>query len=127
MKRGLLIGFLLLSKVAFSQTQLEMNQQAHADYLKADKALNTVYRKILSLYKADTVFIANLKESQRIWITFRDAEIKMKYPHREPGYYGSVQPLCWSGYLEQLTHERTEWLKGAEEGDVCAGSVMIKE
>lgn len=123
--------FLLISKAALSQTQLEMNQQAHAAYQQADKELNTVYRKILSLYKEDTVFIAKLKESQRIWVKFRDAEVKMKYPDREAGFYGSVHPLCWSNYLEQLTYQRTEklkeWLKGAEEGDVCAGSAMIKE
>ncbi len=131
MKRGLLLVFLLISKAALSQTQLEMNQQAHAAYQQADKELNTVYRKILSLYKEDTVFIAKLKESQRIWVKFRDAEVKMKYPDREAGFYGSVHPLCWSNYLEQLTYQRTEklkeWLKGAEEGDVCAGSAMIKE
>jgi uncharacterized protein YecT (DUF1311 family) len=131
MKRGLFIVFLLIGKAALSQTQLEMNQQAHAAYQQADKELNTVYRKILSLYKADTVFIANLKESQRIWIKFRDAEVKMKYPDREAGFYGSVQPLCWSNYLKQLTHQRTErlreWLKGAEEGDVYAGSALMKE
>jgi len=130
MKRALFIVFLLIGKAALSQTQFEMNQQAHAAYQKADKELNTVYRKILLLYKADTVFIANLKESQRLWIKFRDAEVKMKYPAREAGFYGSVHPLCWSNYLEQLTYQRTEklreWLKGDEEGDVCAGSAVIK-
>lgn len=123
--------FLLIGKAALSQTQQEMNQQAHAAYQQADKKLNTVYRKILSLYKADAVFIANLKESQRIWIKFRDAEMKMKYPDREPGFYGSIHPLCWSNYLEQLTEQRTEklreWLTGAEEGDVCAGSAVVKD
>lgn len=131
MKRGLFIVFLFIAQAALSQTQLEMNQQAHAAYQQADKKLNTVYRKIVSLYKADAVFIANLKESQRIWIKFRDAEVKMKYPDREAGFYGSIHPLCWSNYLEHLTHQRTEklreWLEAAEEGDECAGSAILKE
>jgi uncharacterized protein YecT (DUF1311 family) len=66
----------------------------------------------------------------RLWIQFRDAEMKMKYPEREDGYYGSVYPMCWSMYLTQLTTERIttlkQWLDGTEEGDVCAGSVRIK-
>ena len=47
---------------------------------------------------------------------WRDAEMRDIFPDREPGYYGSVLPMCWSGRLEQLTRERTKqlqvWLDG---------------
>jgi uncharacterized protein YecT (DUF1311 family) len=126
----------LLSLLCFAfsaitaQTQLEMNQEAAASYQKSDAELNKVYQQIILEYKADTAFIKNLRKSQRIWVTFRDAELKMKYPNREPNYYGSIHPLCVSQYLEQLTKERIkklkEWLIGAKEGDICSGTVNVK-
>ena len=92
----------------YSQTQLEMNESAHKDFLKADKELNHVYQQILKDYKDDAVFIKSLKASQRIWIQSRDAELKMMYPNREPGYYGSIHAMCWSIYKTELTNERTK-------------------
>jgi hypothetical protein len=100
---------------------------SYDSYKKTDKKLNEVYQAILKAYKSDTEFIKNLRASQRIWITFRDAEVKVKYPDREDGYYGSIHPLCVSLYLEDLTQDRIStlnlWLKGSEEGDGCSGSI----
>jgi uncharacterized protein YecT (DUF1311 family) len=118
---------LTLSNRTFGQTQLEMNQEENNKYLKADKELNIVYNKILKEYNTDIEFIKNFKNAQRMWIQFRDAEMKSKYPDREQGYYGSIHPMCWSKYLTELTEERTKklkiWLTGIEEGDACSGSV----
>jgi hypothetical protein len=56
--------------------------------------------------------------------------MKVKFPDREAGSYGSVHPMCWSLYKEELTRERLNvlktWLDGTEEGDVCSGTVKIK-
>ena len=108
-----------------------MNTQAFNNYKKADTKLNQVYSQILKEYKSDVVFITNLKNSQRLWIQFRDAEMKAKYPQREDGYYGSIFPLCWNLYLKELTEERIKklniWLVGISEGDACNGSVKMKE
>lgn len=123
----ILIG---LSTVVKAQTQAEMNAEANANYKAADTELNNLYQQILKEYKTDTEFIKNLKASQRIWITFRDAELKTKYPNRPDGEYGSIHPMCVANYLEQLTLERiatlSVWIDGIEEGDACAGSVKIK-
>ena len=125
----LFISFTFLG--SFSQTQMDMNNDAAASYQKADAELNRIYKAILSEYKSDTLFIKNLKASQRIWITFRDAELKVKFPETAPGYYGSVYPMCYSAYMEKLTRERIntlkQWTEGIEEGDVCTGSVKVKE
>ena len=67
----------------FGQTQAEMNKTEHDKYLKENKRLNNIYQTILKEYKEDTTFIKNFKASQKIWIQFRDAEIKMKYPDRK--------------------------------------------
>jgi uncharacterized protein YecT (DUF1311 family) len=124
------IVFLSASLFGFSQTQLEMNQEEAKKFREADKKLNNIYQQILKEYKSDTAFTKNLKASQKIWIQLRDAEMKMKYPDR-PHPYGSVQPMCWAIYKTQLTEERIKtlqvWLDGVEEGDVCSGSVKMKE
>ena len=124
------VFFSLLLSVSFGQSQGKMTKDAGDDYQKADKELNATYQKILKEYDEDQEFIKNLKVSQKLWIQFRDAEMKVKYPDREQGYYGSVQPMCWTMYLKELTIERTKklkiWLTGIEEGDVCKGSVKSK-
>jgi len=117
----------MICATAFCQTQFEMNKESGDSFEKADKELNEIYKKILFEYKSDTLFIKNLKSSQRIWITFRDAELKMKFPEREPGWYGSMHPMCVSGYLEKLTRARiktlSQWLGSIEEGEGCGGSI----
>ncbi|WP_366183089.1 lysozyme inhibitor LprI family protein [Flavobacterium ovatum] len=121
---------LMISVLGFSQTQLDLNSEAIKDYNTSDKKLNQVYQQILREYKSDLVFIANFKKAQRLWVQFRDAEMNAKFPDREVGYYGSVQPMCWNHYLEILTNERITklktWIIGIEEGDVCTGTVKVK-
>ena len=62
---------------------------------------------------------------------FRDAELLMKYPEREYGYYGSMHSMCISDYLEKLTKERVTtlkvWIVGVAEGDPCSGTIKTKE
>lgn len=126
----LLFVLCFVSMSAFSQTQAQINADAQEAYKKADKELNEVYKKILTDYQSDTLFIKNFKKSQRIWVSFRDAELKVKYPETEPGFYGSSFSMCVANYLETLTLDRIKtlkkWLEGSEEGDVCSGSIKTK-
>ena len=121
---SVMIIFTTLLNTVFAQN--DSNQ-----YAKAEKEINAVYQKILREYSADKEFIKNLKASQRLWIQFRGAEIKARYPNQTPGYYGSVYPTCVSDLKTQLTNERIKtlqvWLTGIQEGDVCAGSIRIKK
>ena len=122
---------LTLSLNCISQTQAEMNLNANNGYKRADKELNTVYKKILTEYKTDSLFIDRLKNSQRIWTSYRDAELEMKFPAENKQFdYGSVYPMCVSHYLKKLTEERIEnlrvWVNGIEEGEICSGSVKTK-
>ncbi|WP_106794869.1 lysozyme inhibitor LprI family protein [Aquimarina sp. Aq78] len=131
MNRLFLILFLTFKLTCFSQTQSEMNKDANNEYQKADTELNEVYQNILTEYKSDTIFIDRLKKTQRIWISYRDAELEMKFPAKnKQTEYGSVYPMCVSYFLKELTEERIEklkiWLIGIEEGDVCSGSVKMK-
>ena len=131
MNRIIIILFLTFNLSCFSQSQSEMNKEANTEYKKADIELNNVYQKILTEYKSDSIFIDRFKKTQRIWISYRDAELEMKFPAKNKrGQYGSVYPMCFSYFLKELTEERTEklkvWLIGIEEGDVCTGSVKMK-
>ena len=125
-----ILFFLCFVLNELGQTQLEMNEAAQAKFNQADKQLNIVYKKVLTSYSRDSNFIAQLKASQRIWIQFRDAEMKMKFPEKDQSIYGSVFPMCWYIYMEELTVERTKklklWLTGAKEGEVCSGSIKTQ-
>lgn len=132
MKSLLLLSIFCISiTLCFGQTQLEINENAGMEYRKADKELNQVYQAILKNYKNDLEFIKNIKIAQRIWIQFRDAEMKVKYPDRTVGYYGSIHSMCWSNYMQELTVERISklriWLTPVSEGDSCAGSIEKRD
>ena len=126
-KYSICITFLFINLSIFAQTQAEMTRDAMEEYKQTDKELNNVYQSILTEYEADTLFIYNLKSSQRLWIQFRDAEMAMKYPNYPENSYGTMYLSCSALYLTELTEKRittlSQWLKGAEEGDACNGSV----
>ena len=125
----LLIGN-LLSFNSFGQSQAAMNQQADVAYQKADQELNRVYQQIFKEYRTQTAFLQSLKTAQKLWLQFRDAEMKARYPAANSLVeYGSFFPVCYSNGLEELTKARTKqlrlWLTGIPEGDMCNGSVKV--
>jgi uncharacterized protein YecT (DUF1311 family) len=112
-------------------SSLELNQCASSHLQAADDELNRVYQAILRQYKDDREFLEKLRNAQRVWVTFRDAELEAKFPLGDKQYhYGSVYPMCANHFLAQRTWERVKhlrkWLDGTKEGDVCAGSVQSK-
>lgn len=114
---------------ANNETQADMNNQAYQDFKKADDELNKVYNQIVKKYKDDKVFIAKLQKAELAWIKYRDAEIEAIYPEPYKDNmmnYGCVYPMCKYMNLTEITKHRIKelklWLKGIEEGDVCAGS-----
>jgi len=131
MKKIILVSILgVMVFSLFGQTQVELNNKAKSDYEKTDKELNQVYQKILQDYKSDTVFVKSMKEAQRQWVKFRDAQVKMKYPPYKDSDE-SVLPMCRNYYLKELTTNRIKelkhWIDGVEEGDVCSGSIKLKQ
>jgi len=110
-------------------TQDEETKAAIKEYKLVEGELNQVFSKVLTVYKSDVEFIKNIKESQDLWIKFRAAELKAKFP--EGGEYGSVYTMCVNDFLTEMTNERITtlklWLKGTYQGDVCSGSVRINE
>ncbi|MBX2899411.1 MAG: DUF1311 domain-containing protein [Cyclobacteriaceae bacterium] len=137
MKKNLLTVLLLLLSVGITQAQTrEKAQTQDAETKEAinafktvDAELNAVFSKILTQYKSDTEFIKNVKEAQELWLKFRAAEVKAKFPDRTPGTYASGHTICVNDYLTELTVSRIVtlkiWLNGTYEGDICSGSVKI--
>ena len=91
-----------------AQNQHEMNQQAAADFEKADAQLNRVYKKVLAEMDAEAQ--AKLKTAQRAWIVFRDAEAEYEADQEARG--GSMYPMCFSVYSADLTRQRIKQLRG---------------
>lgn len=111
--------------------QVDLNQCAADRLQQADDELNRIYQAILKQYSEDRVFLEKFRKAQRAWLLFRDAELEAKFPENDKqSYYGSVYPMCAARFLAQRTQERIkqlqEWLEGAEEGDLCAGSLRIQ-
>jgi uncharacterized protein YecT (DUF1311 family) len=110
-----------------AQTQAAMDQCAAQSLAAADKELNQVYQQVLAKYAANKAFVAKLRTAQKAWLAFRDAELEARYPASDKQTeYGSVYPMCADNELEAITRQRIQelraWLKGTQEGDVCAGS-----
>ena len=134
MKKLILLLFisLFLTSEFFSQSQTEMNEVAELKYLKVDSELNDVYKQIRNEYRTNPKFLNNLKLAQRSWIEFRDASVRLMFPNNQTGqnYNGSSNQMCVFQELTNLTKNRIKelrlFLTGVEEGDVCFGSINIK-
>jgi len=129
-----ILGLVILvgqSVLSFGQTQQQLTDDSNKKLKSAETELKTVYNKILETYKDDKEFIQAVKESQDSWTKFRTVELKMMYPDRAPGYYGSSHQMCVNEYLAELTKDRIKklqtWLTGIEEGDVCGGTIKWKD
>lgn len=105
-----LVSVLLLSAPSLAQNQHEMNQQAAADFQKADKELNTVYKLLMK--KLSGKVKQRLIDSQILWVKFRDAEADAHGLNFEGG---TMQPMIFEGTRARLTEKRVselkEWLK----------------
>jgi uncharacterized protein YecT (DUF1311 family) len=104
-----------------AKTQAELNECAATDAQKADAELNRIYSALLQKLKNDPTALESLKESERQWLKYRDAQVKALHPH--PEEEGSVHPMCMSSEIAELTTQRIKALQSMMhpvEGDVCA-------
>lgn len=131
-----LITFILIfsgnpGKIANAQTQMEMTVDACETYKAVDDMMENTYLRILSEYQDDEIFMEKFKAAQSAWIVYRDAHLAALFPE-EDNYveYGSMYPVCRCTVLKNLTEYRFEllkiWEQGAEEGDICVGSIRFK-
>jgi uncharacterized protein YecT (DUF1311 family) len=98
-------------------SNVEMSACAQDAYKKADRRLNGMYQRLLkSLADGDKEFgasdvdsrVGRLKEAQRAWIIWRDAECPLR---SVSNFGGSIQSLTIPACLEKLTLERVRQLE----------------
>jgi uncharacterized protein YecT (DUF1311 family) len=99
-------------------TQSAMDECADASFRKADAALNSASRQIMSRLKNDEDAKRQMTAAQRAWAGFRDAECTFAASKVARGSaYGMVVTSC----KEALTAERVKRLQTyleCEEGDL---------
>jgi uncharacterized protein YecT (DUF1311 family) len=63
--------------------QSELNHCAAEDSSAADAELNHVYQDLLNKTKGDTNATRKLRDAQRAWVAFRDAQLEALYPAQD--------------------------------------------
>ena len=99
---------LCFSNNSFAQTQLEMNETAHAKYIKTDAELNKVYKQLIALVDKDEKQL--LIQAEKDWVKFRESHCKFDASQYEGG---SIQPLIYSTCLEEITRKRIAEIKAS--------------
>ena len=123
MKRIIFAGLLAFSTNLLAEpdiqcnpagNQMEMNKCAYEDFEKADKALNQTYKALIKKSGDDKTYIKKLRESQRAWIKFRDAELDAMFSCEDENIricWGSMIGMLYPAAKQELTEERTKRLQ----------------
>lgn len=99
-------------------TQAELNECSAQAYQMSDDELNEAYQALVGQLSNNTRSLEKLRDAQRAWIDFRDAECAYVSSVVEGG---SAQSMVRNGCLEALTASRAEALRehaDCEEGDL---------
>lgn len=89
-------------------TSAQMLQCAGENFERADAELNHAYRELLS--RLDDSRKTQLREAQRAWIAFRDAQARFEGGSAADG---SLEPILSLSAKAALTEQRTEQLKSS--------------
>jgi uncharacterized protein YecT (DUF1311 family) len=104
---ALLISLPVLVSQIHAQTQTSMNAQARAEFERADAELNKAYEALLAKLP-DSESKEKLKQSQRAWLAFRDAEAAFA---ADQVRRGSMAPTLRYETMTELTQQRIKQLK----------------
>jgi uncharacterized protein YecT (DUF1311 family) len=96
--------------------QMQLDQCAGQDFTASDKTLNTLYRTLMAKY--DGANGALLKDAQRKWLAFRDAECSYE---TNGTVGGTINPMMDTMCRTRMTITRIKELNAqlhCEEGDL---------
>ena len=102
---------LFLPTILSAQSGSETYAEANKINIEADKQLNAAYDQLIKSIRADTdkdrakVLVARLRESQRAWLKYRDAQVAFVGIHANIGS-ASSRSLGMASYSAELTRER---------------------
>jgi uncharacterized protein YecT (DUF1311 family) len=88
-----------------ARTQSEMTACAAEELARADTLLNERYRQLVRLLAPEPARLQRLREAQRAWIRFRDAECDYEASAFEGG---SMQPMIDALCVAGLTKTRAD-------------------
>lgn len=129
MRLGLWLVLLFVSFLASAYAE-EVTSKC-AKLKSSDEELNRVYNAVSNKHKGDQAFLKKFKSAQKAWLMFRDAHRESIFPAEDKALtYGSSYTDCACGVLLELTEQRvvqlSRWIEGVPEGDVCTGSIGLK-
>ena len=104
---ALLVSLAISAADIYAQTQAAMNAEARADFKRADTELNNTYEAVLKKLPNDESK-QKLKQSQRAWLAFRDAEAAFA---ADEARGGSMAPTLRYAMMTELTQQRIKQLK----------------
>jgi uncharacterized protein YecT (DUF1311 family) len=102
---------LFLSTTLYAQSGQEIYAEANKINAEADKQLNAAYDQLIKSIRADNekdraeMLVARLRESQRAWLKYRDAQVAFVGIHANIGS-ASSRTLGMTTYSAELTKER---------------------
>ncbi len=92
--------------------QSELNRCADEDARAVDAELNRLYQELLSKNRGDENATKKLRDAQRAWVAFRDAQLQALYPVEDKQReYGSIYPMCYAEVAAAMTKERIAQLR----------------
>ena len=119
------------SKEELTETQTELNSEEIDKSSYTREVLDSVYNAVIMEYKDQLTFISNFKKSQKLWERYMEAQILARFPEDDETRDGSCFSMCYSLYQQELLKERintiNDWLTGFPQGQICGGSVKVKE
>jgi uncharacterized protein YecT (DUF1311 family) len=98
--------------------QATMNACAEAAFQETDAELNQTYQRIVALLADDPDTKAALRDAQRAWITFRDADCAFSASGVAGG---SAYPMIYANCLDGATQQRLgdlDYYLNCQEGDL---------
>ena len=89
-----------------AQTQIGQDRCANEEAVRAESALNDVYKGFLAKIAGDSLAIAKLREAEAAWLRYRDAYIEAVYPSRDKQLaYGTEYPMDVDLLSAKMTRE----------------------
>ncbi len=100
------VAFLAVAACAAAQTTHELRLEADAEYKQADAALNTAYKSVMAVLDDGQKTL--LREAQRAWIPYRDADVEA-----EASVYagGTLAPVIAADAATTLTRGQAALLR----------------
>ena len=107
---------LAIPAILSAQPARELYQEANKVTAEADKKLNLAYEQLIKSIRADNsedraaLIIERLRESQRAWLKYRDAQVVFVGTHADVGS-ASSRAAGMALYSSDLTEQRVKDLK----------------